>query len=96
MDEAEGKQRQEEKGRMRGDLQQIIDQTIGGIGWFSTPDELRDVVVALAEEAKELDATSREALKIMAARELREANVSDPRRLLNAAFEDDAAFSDEQ
>ena len=74
---------------MKKDLQQILDQTLGYFGYYTTPNELRDVVANLALEAKDLDPTSREALKIMATRQLREAGVSDPRRLLNAAFDDE-------
>ena len=74
---------------MTDQLQKIIDQTISGIGWFSTPDELRDVVVALADEAKDLDAISRESLKIMAALELRQSGMSDPRRWLSVAFDEE-------
>ena len=74
---------------MKIDLQEILDQTLGFYGFYTTPDDLRDVVVELAEEAKDLDETSREALKIMAARQLREAGVKDPRRLLTAAFDDE-------
>ena len=81
---------------MKTDLQQILDQTLGFFGYYTTPNELRDVVTNLALEAKDLDPTSREALKILAARQLRAAGVSDPRRLLNAAFGDDSNFSDEE
>jgi len=90
VDEAEGKHRQEEKSSMKRPLQDIIDQTMGAVSYFTSPDELREIVIALAEEARELDAVSREALKLMAARALRQgAEVKYPERILDAAFNDE-------